>query len=354
MSSWADRESASDDSSTKGLAITFSTEGTIELYQTISETLSAGTYKLTAYVKSASSAKGFNGTSYSTDALAYAESETEVSSEWTEITHSFTIKSDMADYVVGVAITAESSAWVCLDDISLVCTEEGADGYTLEELKTLYDTAAALIEDKEEADFKEGYTALVSALSTAKTLIDADSEDSDAINTAYEALAAAKEALVAADVETTLYYYYEGDGELGLVSYNDSITSTADKASWYVWNSGDTYQVETVEGYAGWYSIPLTFAGDGGATGFELYAYESSGSNVATYSDWSNTDIFNTLETGGEDTYALKDGALYAGEMADAVRNQVTFYVYDDTGAPILAVKDQTLSKLSSTTETVV
>ena len=161
ISQWADHNDT-EAADAAGMALTYKADGAFEVYQIISA-LPAGTYKLTAYVKGATSAKGFNGASYSGDAISYAESDKTVSG-WTEVTHEFTIKSDMTDYVVGMSVTAASSAWVCIDDVSLVCTQEGTEGYTLEELKTLYDSAAELIDGKTAEDFSAGYDALESAL----------------------------------------------------------------------------------------------------------------------------------------------------------------------------------------------
>ncbi|MBO5474144.1 MAG: glycosyl hydrolase 53 family protein [Lachnospiraceae bacterium] len=326
----------------KSLGIKFTADGTFDVYQTIGETLPAGTYELTAWVRSAVSVKGFHGASYSKSDLSYAESDTEVTSDWTEITHEFTIRSEMTDYVVGLEITAQTDAWVCLDDVSLICTEEGAEGYTLDELKALYDAASALIDGKTEADFEEGYSALVTALAAAKELIDSNSADTEAVNTAYTELEKAKNGLVTADLEVTLYYYYTGEKELGLVSYNDAgvITSTADKASWYVWNKEDTYLLAEVEGYDGWYSIPLSFPGTGDATGFEIYEGSSS-SKLAVYSNWDNDnrESFASIASGEEDAYALKGSFLYAGDMAAAVMRNITLYVYSTDSTPRLMSK---------------
>lgn len=340
LSVWAAHVDAqAEDSGEYGLGFAGTGSGSVDIYQTISESLPAGTYKLTAYVQNAVSAKGFNGTTYG-DGVSYAESATDVTSDWTEITHEFTIKSDMTDYVVGINIEVTSdTSWVCLDDVSLICTEEGASAYTLDELKTLYDEAAALIEGKEESDFEAGYTDLTSALSTAKDLIDNNSTDNDAINSAYEALLAAKNALKLADVEVTLYYYYTGEETLGLVAYENAITSTADHTSWYTWSEGDTYQLTQVEGYADWYSIPLSFPGTGDATGFEIYAGSNS-SKIATYSKWDNIEIFTELSAGTESDYAIKDSVCYSGEMVTAVMRNVTLYVHSTDSTPrIMAAK---------------
>lgn len=345
--------------SDKCLGITFKSgddafegDGTFEVYQTISEKLPAGTYQLTAWVKKAASAKGINGTS--TADLSYPESDTTVGDDWTEVTHTFEIKSDMTDYVVGISVTATSGAWVCLDDVSLICTQEGSEGYTLDDLKTLYDTAAALIDGKTADDFKEGYTALTEALATAKDLIDKNSTDTSAITTAYEALSDAKDKLVAADINLTLYYYYAGEDELGLTSYDDLITTAAEQASWQAWSNAVTYKLAEVDGHDDWYRIPLTLSGTGNAGGFDIHAKSDLDNAVYKCSKYENgnPESFKKLYSGTEDTYAVKDTVLYAGDMAESVMNQVTFHVYDESAKPLLAVKDKKLSAVSSATGT--
>ena len=132
-----------------GLGITFKSDltenGNFEVYQTVAESLPAGTYKLTAYVKNGVSARLFYGRSYDSDSLTYSQEAKELSGSFAELSEEFTVKSEMTDYVVGISITAAVGNWVCLDDVALICTQEGAEGYTLEELQTLYTEGAAKV-----------------------------------------------------------------------------------------------------------------------------------------------------------------------------------------------------------------
>lgn len=357
LSDW-ETHNAAEAESDSCLGITLKSDleesGTFEVYQILSGTLPAGTYQLTAYVKNAAEAKGFDGTSYSTDNLHYAAEATEVTSEWTELTHAFTIKSDMTDYVVGVSMTAAAGAWICLDDVSLVCTVAGAEGYTLKELSDLYDTAAALIDGKDASDFKVGYETLVEKLAAAKTLIDGASTDTDAINTAYEELAAAKDALQAADLTVDFYFYSETEEEIGLAFWNDAISTTAETVSeWSIWDGKPTYLVSAVEGYQNWYAITLSFAEQGAVAGGGFELHTQSETLYTCSKEYDGSDVYAALISGQAESYAVKEDVVYAGEMAQAVRNQVTFYVYDESAVPLLAVKSNTLSKLDGAEGTV-
>lgn len=359
LDQWADRNDTSSGTET-GLAITFKDEleeeGIFEIYQTISA-LPAGIYKLTAYVKSAVEAKGFDGDSYSKGDMNYTEA-VDATSDWMELTHNFTVKSNVTDYVVGVSITAGAGAWICLDDVSLICVEAGSEGYTLEELKALYEEAKVLIEGRESSDFKEGFAELQTALEKAKELIDADSEDdSDAINSAYEALAAAKAALKLADLTVNFYFYSETEDEIGLVFWaNGGITTTAETIEdWQVWG-GSPYRVSAVDGYKNWYTIELTFEEQGSSEngGFELFTKADTNNSfyVCSKNYDNHSEVYAALISGQATDYAVKDDVVYAGDMAENARNQVTLYVYDESATPLIAVINGTLSNLKDTEST--
>lgn len=367
LSEYAAHNGASAESDS-GLGITFSSElsenGSFEVYQTLAEKLPAGTYKLTAYLKNGVSAKLFYGSSYSSTALTYSENETTLSSDdFTQVSLEFTVKSEMTDYVVGVSITAAAGNWVCLDDVSLICTQEGADGYTLEELQTLYTEGAAKIEGKTEADFSEGYSALSAALATAKALLDASSTDSEAITEAYDALSTAIAGLKAAAAATTLYFHtgvLEEDEEVGLYVWDHTggiITSTNSKASWYHWNEDDTYQLSAVEGYAGWYSIALSMdAATGEQAGMVILLKSQKGTEdcLMKLDAWSNADSFTALYSDGKACHAVLDSVFYSGsaEEITSVLRYVTLHVYSEGDVPQLMREGGTLSGYVSGSKT--
>lgn len=344
-----------------GLGITFKSDltenGNFEVYQTVAESLPAGTYKLTAYVKNGVSAKLFYGRSYDSDSLTYSQEAKELSDSFAELSEEFTVKSEMTDYVVGISITAAAGNWVCLDDVALICTQEGAEGYTLEELQTLYTEGAAKVEGKTESDFSAGYAELTAALASAKELLDAASTDSEAITAAYEALQTAIEGLQAAAASKTLYYYagiLEESEEVGVYVWDNAggmITSAADKAEWCTWNEGDTYRMDAVEGYAGWYSIVLEMNQEiGQQAGMEILLKSQQGTDerLMTFSGWDsgNPEIFKKMYAGEDACYAIKDGVLYSGDAEEmqSVFRFVTLHVYGEDKTPQIKKDGGTLS----------
>lgn len=296
--------------------------GTFEVYQTLADTLPAGTYKLTAYVRSAATARGFNGASYSTESLNYAEEATTVSSDWTEVTHEFTIDEAVTGHVVGISLTAAGGAWVCLDDVSLVASssDENVTGGDVT-------NGDATDGDITPGDVTEGDT-------TSGDVTGGD--------------------VTSGDVTATFYFYSDTTDEIGMAFWNDAITTTAEEITeWSIWEGKPTYKVSPVEGYANWYSVELNFVdgGIGAGGGFEFHTQSKT---LFTCSEaYDNSEIYAKLVSGEAEEYACKDGSLYAGDMADAVLNQVTFYVHDASATPILAVKDRKFSKLNGTDATV-
>ena len=281
------------------MGITFNSSltepGTFEVYQTVSETLPAGTYQLKAYVKSATTARGFSGASYSSEVLNYAQAQ-EVSSDWTEVSHEFTLEESATGYVVGISLIAAAGAWVCLDDVSLMLTQ------------------AAGTDTIDGGDVSGG---------------DVSSND----------------------VTATFYFYSETTDEIGMAFWNNAITTSADEITeWSIWEDKPTYLVSPVEGYAHWYCVELTFVDGITGGGFEFHTQSTT---LFTCSEaYDNNAIYAELMSGEASEYAYRDGNLYAGDMADAALNQVIFYVYDASATPILAVKDRTLSMLNGTDTT--
>lgn len=264
----ANVESQSEDNGEYGFAITYNDDYTLELKQAV-DTLPQGAYQMTAYVKGGSddttTVQLFQGT-------AYGEENT-VSGEWTKITYEFEIETEQTDYEVGIAVTSENGAWICVDDISLIQTGDS----------------------QEEAVVSEE------------------------------------------SVEVTFYYYVgETEGEAGLYYWGNDVTSTASVADWYVYATGDTYLMTEVEGCLGWYSIPLTFTNGGSNAGIQIYTSVDKSSALAVYDSWNNTDIYAALVSGEADSYAVKNGYYYQQDDVATILRNVTLYVYDEEGTPVI------------------
>ena len=144
--------------------------GTLALYQTLN--LPKGSYTMTAFVKETNSK--------TTTAMLYqgesGSEETSISGDWTEITYNFVLDTSMSGYEIGLKVTSEAGAWVCIDDVSLI----GPD-YTLEDLNKLYDE----VKGYAESDYTAGWADFDNARKKAEELINANSTDNIAIIEAY-------------------------------------------------------------------------------------------------------------------------------------------------------------------------
>lgn len=114
-------------------------------------------------------------------------------------------------------------------------SKELATGVTLADLEELYQQAEALEETRYT---EESWAALAEKMAAAKTLIDGNSTDIEAITAAFEALKSARENLVSAGIR---FYYYAGDTEgkkVGVYhwSKNNNISSTAANKDWIFWD----------------------------------------------------------------------------------------------------------------------
>lgn len=331
------------------LGITFESDGVFGVYQTLSE-LPAGTYRFEGYVKSATKAGVLFGGSYSEaeENLGTGDGDDRESggesSDWVKVTKEFTLKSAVSDYVVGIRVAAGSGAWVCIDDVSLVCVAQETEGYTLGELSDLYDKAAALIEGKTAADFKAGYEELQEKLAAAKALIDSASTDKAAVNTAYEALDTAMKGLQKKDVQITFCVYdsnampliaKKGTGLFKLDADGAAVAlETYDAgADWALF-----YAMTAVEGHDNWYELTFIMpeAGSDGAV-FELYSGSTS-NWVTKFTDGGGdyaTDFNPLLE--GKCCY--KAGSFYASieETERVTLKQLREYVQSETVSAIAA-----------------
>ena len=335
LDTWADPDTTTTGGSTCGMAFSFNSdlteEGTAKTYQEI-ETLPVGAYKMTAQVKGTSTVQLYYGDTTGTS--------NEVASDWLDVTYEFEVKEEATNAKVGIAITAAANGWVAIDNVSLYRTGNCATTYTLAELSTLYTTAETTIKDKTSEFYKAGWEELQTAMTTAKTLIDAESTDEAAITAAYTALAAAIKGLQLADVSFTLYYYdATGADAIGLYHYGTNITSSdSANASWNTWGDGDTWAMNAVEGYAGWYSIPVTISNGGSSSSFAI----SLGNEKEGYKCEFSKDDYKTvvaqLLSRTADSYAIWNNVILAGDVVATAQRNITLYVKDAEATPYIMV----------------
>ncbi|MCM1212766.1 MAG: glycosyl hydrolase 53 family protein [Blautia sp.] len=142
------------------------------------------------------------------------------------------------------------------------------------------------------------------------------------------------------------FYYYVGDiaddATVGLCYSGDNISTTATVADWKGKGSDTAYLMTAVDGYSGWYSIPLQFLNNGEDSGFSIYTSADSGAG-ALYECSGEKDAANytKLATGTEAEYAVKNNGTNnmcyeGGNMVTAIMRNVTFYAYDTTAAPYI------------------
>lgn len=341
--SWDVIQSANTDSGAahngdSGLGLYYEANGTAGICQY--PDLPAGDYKMTAWVKGADSktttAQLFQGEDKA--------EETTISTDWTELTYTFTLDEAKTGHEVGLLLTSENGAWICVDDISLTGPKAPEPEYTLDDLKALYDDVQKDIKDKSDDDYKEGWGDLQNALIKAKDLIDDSSTDTDAIAEAYTSLKSASESLKLADVEATLYYYDESGAELGAYSwYNKGVNLSGSGWSAEEWQLGNNWGkyvclLEKDAECQGWYSLGLTFDINESGDGFEIYRKSEAGDIKWLFKcgdgddDDNNKDIYTKLSSGVADVYALKGTTLYEGKDAYDFMRHVTLYVYDESG----------------------
>ena len=363
LSSWASRTDArdvteGDTTADYGLAISYKSDLTEDavfgVYQTLSQELPAGTYRFEGYVKAASSAGVLFGGSYSEaeENLGTGDGDdTEPGSEsdgWKKVIKEFTLKSAVSDYVVGIRVKAGAGAWVCIDDVSLVCISQETEGYTLEELSGLYTTAAALIEGKTAEDFKAGYEELQEKLAAAKALIDGASTDKAAVNTAYVELDAAVKGLQKKDVQIT-FRVYDGTATPLIARKGSALCKLGEDGKAVALETYDAgadwalfYAMTAVEGHENWYELTFIMP-EAGADGvaFELYSGSTS-TWVTKFTDGGGdyaTDFNPLLE--GKCCY--KAGSFYAAieETESVTLKQLRDYVQSETVSAIAAAGEE-------------
>ena len=264
----------------------------------------------------------------------------EIPSEKAEVNVKITISGK-----IGVGGKAEQ---FYLDDVEFV-------SYKLSDLNTLLTEAA----NKQEADYTtETWSAFVEKKSAAQSLVDDGATDETKaleIMQAYLVLKEAMDALQSSstDVDATFYYYAgETEDEIGLYYWGDNISTTAAEAAWKVYDSNPAYLFTAVDGYAGWYSIPIQISGDGENSGFEIFTESDTGTPKVKYGASENSDIYGKLADGTNQTCAFKNDISYSGtdeatglDKAAAIMRNVTFYVYNEEILPAIQLDDKSAAK---------
>lgn len=157
----------------------------------------------------------------------------------------------------------------------------------------------------------------------------------------------------AAEGRNITFYYYSEE-EVGLYLWDDGnsghISTTAEAADWQAWNAGDIRKMTPVEGYTGWYSVPLSFGADASDANSSFKIVKKSaptGSDFDTGANADNKAIYNDkLIGGGEEAYAMKNWKLYEG-LSDvtAILRNITLYAYNEEITPVIQLSnDATLS----------
>lgn len=166
-------------------------------------------------------------------------------------------------------------------------------------------------------------------------------------------------------VTKTLYYYEElaeGD-ELALYYWNDStnnISTTAAAADWKFW-SDTVYKMTPVAGYAGWYSIPVTFENGGAGSTLKIFSKfdmdkADKPAKFSSDADDNCKAIYAQLTGDKEKAYAIKNYKGYTNTAA--ILRNITLYAYNEEVTPVIQLDNQsaaqTLSYVDETAGTVV
>lgn len=254
-------------------------------------------------------------------------------------------------------------------ELKFYATQHEAEAVTLGQLRELLNSDEF---KKIVAKGESGYTAESwENFSTAKTWAEeaksnyadeADDFTDDEITKIYIELKKAMDTMVSLSIDVT-FYYYAGDmeegEEIGMYHWGADLTSTAAPASWTVWGKNDTYSMTAVEGYAGWYNIPISFMNGGADAGFQIFKKsaalsEKDTDKVAEYvceAAKGDKEFFAKVISGEATDYAVKNGKGYAGSMAASIMRQVTLHVYNAENTPYLHMGKAAASSLSIVNE---
>lgn len=338
---------AARDTDGKGMALNYGGDengGTVEVYQTITS-LPAGKYKMTAYMKEdnskTTSAKLYHGSDTSIDGEGAGVSESKVvSTEWVEIGYEFTLDAPKTNYNVGFAVSSEKGAFVCIDDVSLECTERIE--FTYEQLQGLCNNANDYKEEKYTTD---SWNAFKTALDDAKKL--GNESSSQDITNAYATLQKAIRELL---VKITFYYYIgDNQNDIGVILYGDFSTPVSGEDDWWFWNK--QVHLMSLGNTSGWRKIELNFPEEAvNESGFVIC--EKGNNDNAVYNcvrSWGGEKEkhFSNITSGEAQSYAVDGNAtLYQGadditSSIDQIDRNVTLHVYSETGTPAIVTGSQ-------------
>ncbi len=252
-------------------------------------------------------------------------------------------------------IASSGAEQIHIDDVKLVT-------YKLADLQTLLTSAGGL----QEADYTaETWAAFTEKRDAAQALVDGGATDAAKaleIMKAYLALQEAMDGLKSATSSTDVtFYYYAGntEDEIGLYYWGSNISTTAQAADWNAYTSDQAYLFTPVEGYAGWYSVPVTISNSGADSGFEIFTSSASNAPVVKYNATENADIYTKLADGTNAACAYKNGKSYSGtdeatglDKATAIMRNITFYVYSEETIPAIQLdSNSAASELATVNE---
>lgn len=223
-------------------------------------------------------------------------------------------------------------------------------GVTLADLQELITDAKVYLE-KPLAYEAENLAALQAAVTAGETLVSAESTDTEAILSAYGELEAAVSGLAKKAAEITLYYYSGKAENLGIAFWEGGsyLASGAESKTYSLdgWSTA-VYMLEPVEGYDGWYSIPLALQPEAETktNGFGIYRLnttEMTGSQAENVG--SDSSLFLKLVSYESETYLYNGGTIYtdfkeatlksAYDKLVSLYNQVKTYQAVDMGTTV-------------------
>lgn len=253
--------------------------------------------------------------------------------------------------------------------LSFYATPEEAEAVTLGQLRALLnsDEFKKIVAKGESGYTKDSWEHFSEVKIWAEETISKYADEADEftdkeITKMYRELKGAMDAMVSLSIDVT-FYYYAGDmeegEEIGLYHWGTDLTSEATPASWSVWGDKDTYSMTAVEGYAGWYSLPISFTNNGKNAGFQIFKKsaalsEKDADKVAEYiceASKGDKEFFGKVISGDDDSYAVKNSKGYAGSMAASIMRQVTLHVYNAENTPYLHMGQAAATSLSVVNE---
>nr|MDE6365277.1 FIVAR domain-containing protein [Lachnospiraceae bacterium] len=232
--------------------------------------------------------------------------------------------------------------------------EKESPSINIKKLQDLLESSEVvkIVNNGENTYTADSWKAFNDAKMQAQSVVDANSSNpdytSDEVTKAYTNLQSAIENM---GVISIFYYYNDSiakDDELGLVFWkSDRSYSTAGTTDWHVWNEGDTYAMIGVEGYPGWYSIPMVLMPTPAEEypGFEIHKKSDITNAVETYDKNNYPTVSDSAAI-----YAVKNDKYYWGEeLVKSLMRKITLYVYDESGTPAVGSESE-LSVVNETT----